>query len=115
MANTIIIKENGQVINSVEHVDYAVVIHDFGGNRESYTPDGERIEEADAPPTIQLRAVRESKESDGGYAKDVIIAKFYELEEACDALHALFWNIKTGEETFDVREHNSRLSIFTTP
>lgn len=105
MDNTMIIKANGRAIHSAEHVDYAVVIHHFGGKREEVTPDGHLIEEDDASPMIHLRAVREPKESGGGYAEDVIIATFNELEEACVALQDLFWNIKTGEEVFDVRKY----------
>lgn len=110
MENTIIIKEDGLAINSAIHVDYALVVTDFGGEREVQTIDGDMTGEVfDEPITIELRASRESESGGGGVEADVLISTFYELEEACVALQTLVSAIKDKEEIFDVRDYNSNV------
>ena len=109
MENTIIIKEDGRAINSDIHFDYSIVITEFSRIEAVENPDGDIVEEVEAPPTIELRATAEPEAGGGGTGKTVLISTFYELEEASNALAKLVFAIENEEDIFDVREHNSNV------
>ena len=105
MENTIIIKDDGLAINSSEYPNYSLVITDFGGARTSTSPDGQECMEDDAPPTIELRALK----GPGEHVDAVTISTFYSLESAYQALQELVEHRTSGIEIFDVRDYNPDL------